>query len=142
MTTDTGDRLILSFCHEILVCLLTSLSSKQKQITETYLYNFDSLKPHFYIVKLWFTGVYIIFLISAQTRTHNLYFVQKYKKILEILSENFQFLVVKFSIFLNRYVFVMKPFKYFLFTDSPVITGLKTTARIYRKRTVIGRDNK
>ena len=24
------------------------------------------LKPHFYIVKLWFTGVYIIFLISDQ----------------------------------------------------------------------------
>ena len=30
------------------------------------LYNFDPLKPHFYIVKLGFTGVYIIFLISAQ----------------------------------------------------------------------------
>ena len=30
---------------------------------ETYLYNFDHLKPHFYIVKLGFTGVYIIFLI-------------------------------------------------------------------------------
>ena len=26
-------------------------------------YNFDPLKPHFYIVKLGFTGVYIIFLI-------------------------------------------------------------------------------
>ena len=34
-------------------------------ITKTYLYNFDPLKPHFYIVKLGFTGVYIIF-ISAQ----------------------------------------------------------------------------
>ena len=32
--------------------------------TKTYLYNFDPLKPHFYIVKLGFTGVYIIFLIS------------------------------------------------------------------------------
>ena len=30
------------------------------------LYSFDPLKPHFYIVKLGFTGVYIIFLISAQ----------------------------------------------------------------------------
>ena len=29
-------------------------------------YNIDSLKSHFYIVKLGFTGVYIIFLISAQ----------------------------------------------------------------------------
>ena len=31
-------------------------------ITKTRLYNFDPLKPDFYIVKLGFTGVYIIFL--------------------------------------------------------------------------------
>ena len=30
------------------------------------------------------------------------------KKILEFLSENFQFLVVKFLVYLNRRVFVMK----------------------------------
>ena len=72
-------------------------------ITKTRLYNFDLLKPHFYIVKLGFTGVYIIFLISAQnidcgysleavlTRTHNLCFEQKYEKYLNCLSENFQF---------------------------------------------------
>ena len=30
-------------------------------ITKTCLYNFDPLKPHFCIVKLGFTGVYIIF---------------------------------------------------------------------------------
>ena len=35
-------------------------------ITKTCLYNFDPIKPHFYIVKLGFTGVYIVFLISAQ----------------------------------------------------------------------------
>ena len=35
-------------------------------ITKTRLYNSDPLKPHFYIVKLGFTGVYIIFLISAK----------------------------------------------------------------------------
>ena len=35
-------------------------------ITKTCLYNVDPLKPHFYIVKLGFTGVYIILLISAQ----------------------------------------------------------------------------
>ena len=35
-------------------------------ITKTCLYKFDPLKPHIYIVKLGFTGVYIIFLISAQ----------------------------------------------------------------------------
>ena len=36
---------------------------KIADITKTYLYNFD-----FYIVKLGFTGVYIIFLISAKNR--------------------------------------------------------------------------
>ena len=35
-------------------------------IMKSWLYNFDLLKPHFYIVKLGFLGVYIIFLISAQ----------------------------------------------------------------------------
>ena len=35
-------------------------------ITKTCLYSFDPIKPHFYIVKLGFTDVYIIFLISAQ----------------------------------------------------------------------------
>ena len=35
-------------------------------ITKTRLYDIDPLKPHFYIVKLGFTGVYIIFLMSAQ----------------------------------------------------------------------------
>ena len=35
-------------------------------ITKTCLYNFDSLKPFFYIVKLEFTGVYTIFIISAE----------------------------------------------------------------------------
>ena len=37
-----------------------------KDIKKTCLYNFVTLKPHFYIVKLGFTRVYIIFLISAQ----------------------------------------------------------------------------
>ena len=37
-------------------------------ITKTCLYNADPLKPHFYVVKLGFTGVYTIFLISAQKR--------------------------------------------------------------------------
>ena len=35
-------------------------------ITKTCLYNFDPLQPHFYIVKLAFTGVYISLYISAQ----------------------------------------------------------------------------
>ena len=65
-------------------------------ITKTCLYNFDPLKPHFYIVKLWFTGVHISFHISAQNidcgyslepprrggsnESHNLCFEQKYEK--------------------------------------------------------------
>ena len=44
-------------CHDLFVLLL---------ITKTYLNNFDSLKPHLYVVKLGFTYVYIILLISAQ----------------------------------------------------------------------------
>ena len=39
--------------------------------------------------------------------THNLCFEQKYEKYQIFLSENFIFLEVKFSIFLNRRVFVM-----------------------------------
>ena len=62
-------------------------------ITKTNLYNFDPFIPHFYTVKLGFTGVYIIFLTrsSAQKRrlwvlvrtassTHNPCFEQKYEK--------------------------------------------------------------
>ena len=60
------------------LCIICSLPSRKTlwrknsahdygtSITKTCLYNFDLLKPHFYIVKLGFTGVYIIFLISAQ----------------------------------------------------------------------------
>ena len=36
-------------------------------ITKTRLYNFDLLKPHFYMVKMGFTGVYIIFLIVIKS---------------------------------------------------------------------------
>ena len=91
-------------------------------ITKTCLYNFDPHKPHFYIRKLGFTGVYIIFLISAQThrlwvlvrtassrrfkRVPTIYILSRNMKNIRIfLSENFHFLVVKFSVFLNRHVF-------------------------------------
>ena len=39
--------------------------------------------------------------------THNLCFEQEYEKCQNFLSENFQFLVVKFSVYLNRGVFIM-----------------------------------
>ena len=87
-------------------------------LTKTCLHNFDPLKPHFYIVKLGFTGVYIIFLISARKHrlwvlksTHNLCFEQKCEKYQSFLSEHFQFLDVNFSIYLNRRVFVMSTTK-------------------------------
>ena len=41
------------------------------------------------------------------TTIHNLCFEQKYEKYQNFLSENFPFLVVKLSIYLNRRVFVM-----------------------------------
>ena len=39
---------------------------------------------------------------AVLTSTHNLCFEQKYEKYQSFLSENFQFLEVKFSIYLNR----------------------------------------
>ena len=92
-------------------------------ITKTCLYNFDPLKPHFYIVKLGFTGVYIVFLISAQNidcgyslepprrdgSVPTVYvFGRNMENISFVLSENFHFVVVKFSVYLNRLVFVMR----------------------------------
>ena len=88
-------------------------------ITRTYLYNFDPRKPHFYIVKLGFTWVHIIFLISAKkhrlwvlvrtaSNEYTFYVLSRNMKNIRVyLSENFQFLEVKFSICLNRCVLVM-----------------------------------
>ena len=39
--------------------------------------------------------------------TYNLCFEQKYEKYQSFLSENLHFLVAKFSVYLNRHVFVM-----------------------------------
>ena len=43
--------------------------------------------------------------------THNLCFEQEYEKYQNFLSENFPFSVVKFSTYLNRFIFVMIPAK-------------------------------
>ena len=64
-------------------------------ITKTYLYNFDTLKPHFYIVKLGLQGYTLFFLVLLENiycgyslepprrggskEYHNLFFEQKYK---------------------------------------------------------------
>ena len=112
-------------------CVPTRIMSMPKLfITKTCLFIFYPLKPHFYIVKLKFTGVLIIFLISAQNIDcryllepprrggSNEYsqsmFEQNPEKYQNFLSENFHFLVVKFSVYLNRHVFVMQS------TDSTV----------------------
>ena len=42
------------------------------------------------------------------TNTHNVYFEQKYEKYQSFYLKNFQFLEVKFSIYLKRRVFVME----------------------------------
>ena len=94
-------------------------------IAETRIYNTDPLKPHFYIVKLGFTGVYIIFLSFAQK--HRLWVLVRtassrqgyqdvwytYENYQNFSSENVHFLMVKFPIYLNRRVFVMS-WKYLL----------------------------
>ena len=82
-------------------------------ITKTCLYNVDPLKPHFYIVKLGFTGVYIIFHISAQSidcgyslepprrggsnKYPQYMFLSRYKKNIRIFVWNFSYFVGKFS---------------------------------------------
>ena len=106
-------------------------------ITKTHLYSFYPLKPHFNTVKLGFTGVYINFLISAENtdcgyslepsrrdgsnnypqsmfwaEIWNLpeFFIWKF-------SFFFFFFVVKFSIYLNRRVFVI------VFTNFAVLAA-------------------
>ena len=102
-------------------------------IKKTRLYNFDPLplKPHFYIVrglvKLGFTGYSLFFLIllkdidcgyslepprraeAVLTSTRNLCFEQELEQYRNFF---YPYLVVKFSIYLNRRVFVMTFFEY------------------------------
>ena len=49
---------------------------------------------------------------AVLTITHNLRFEQEYEKYQNFLSENFPCLIVKFSEYLNRCVFVMKKGKF------------------------------
>ena len=44
------------------------ITLKPVLITKTYLYNFDPLKPHFYIVKQGFTGYTLFFLFLLKSR--------------------------------------------------------------------------
>ena len=77
---------------------------------KTYLYNFDPLKPHFYVVKLGLKGVYIIFLFmlknidceysleppwwgSSNEYRQSMFWAEIWKKNIRVffLSENIQF---------------------------------------------------
>ena len=116
--TEDSDQPVHS-CSLIKVYIERILDS---HCTKTCLYNFDPLKPHFYIVKLGFTGVYIIFLISAQKhrlwvlvrtasprwflRVPTIYVLSRNMKNIRIFYLN-HFCGVKFSVYLNRRVFVM-----------------------------------
>ena len=78
-------------------------------ISQTYLYNFDPLKPNFSIVILGFTGVYNIFLFllknidcgyslepprrGGRMRTRNLCFEQKYEKYLNLYLKTSSFIL-------------------------------------------------
>ena len=57
--------------------------------------------------------------------THNLCFEQKYEKYQSFSSENFSFLVVKFSVYLNRRVFVMWFYHWFRIKDQMITFGNK-----------------
>ena len=68
---DLSNTLNFNFVFKIFMSLGANFLGHRilAPITETCLCNFDPLKPHFYIVKLGFTGVYIIFLNFALKHT-------------------------------------------------------------------------
>ena len=117
-------QLIISYC---LRSRTATVYRTPGCITKTCLYNVDPFKPHFHIVKLGFTGytLYFLFVLKnidcgyslepprgGSKEYHNLCFEQQYEKYPSFLSENFQFLEVKFSIYLNMRVFVMVQYEY------------------------------
>ena len=113
MKMKTSESLTFSILKRTLERLICSKTIKAIYLNIALHYenipNSDTLKPHFYIVKLGFTGVDIIFLISTQKpRIPSIYVLSRNMKNIRIfLSETFPLLVVKFSIYLNRRVFVM-----------------------------------
>ena len=94
---------------------------------KTCLHNVDPLKPHFYIVKLGFTRVYIfLFLLrniscgyvleppyrcGSDEYPQSMFWAEIWN-CQNFYLKNFIFLVVKFSVYLNRHVSVMKSKNY------------------------------
>ena len=123
--------LLVCFSAQLNFKNISDAAQEMPHIMKTCLYNFDPLKPHFYLVKLVFTGVYIIILISAQNHRlwHSLepprrggsneypqstFLSRNMKKKYQnfypeifIFFFFFFFLVVKFLVYLNGHVFVM-----------------------------------
>ena len=136
-------RVYISLLKAVRCCLLIMYCSTIiVYITKTCLYNIDSLKPHFYIVKLGFTGVCIIFLIllenidcgyslekphrGGSNEYHNLCFEQKYEKYLNFYLKIFNFSVINFSGCLNRRVFIMDSHT-FLHSYHKLLQGILLT---------------
>ena len=74
--------------------------AKKSNIPKTCLNIFDPLKPHFHVVKLVFTGEYIIFLISA----HNIACGDSFERVptIYVLSRNMKNIGI---FYLNFFVF-------------------------------------
>ena len=123
-------------------CTFRNLEKHHENIP---IYNFDPLKPHFYIVKLGFTGVYIIFLISAQKHrlwvlveavlrsTHNLCFEQKYEKYLIFFIWKFSFfddkifIIFELACFRNvSLLFHSKSYGVFSFENTQIEANIRS----------------
>ena len=92
-------------------------------ISKTRLYNFDPLNPLLYSKTWVYRGIYYFFISALKHRLWvlvrtassrrfwrvlTIYVLSRnMKKYQNFLSENFHFLVVKCSVYLNRHVFVM-----------------------------------
>ena len=88
-------------------------------IKKTCLYNFDPLKLYFYIVKIgvyrsihyfYFCSKHRLWVLIRTASSQSMFWaeIKKYISGYLFLSENFHFLVVKFSVYLNSHVFVME----------------------------------
>ena len=107
-------KFIILLLRKIFVCNFIVVSKKKKfclclmaPITKTRRYSFDPLKLHFYIVKLGFTGVYIIFIITAQKHRLRVLFstasARRFKRVptIYVLSRNMK----TYQIFFNLKTF-------------------------------------
>ena len=130
---------LFQYARQVISCFMTDLRLNSTFRFPSRKHTCIILTP-FYIVKLGLTGVYIIFLISAQKQKmlvlirtasasgSNEYpqsmFRAEKRKISEFLSENFQFLVVKFPIYLKRRFFIIEAHLQIWWRPSPFTRGL------------------